>query len=227
MTESDKKSAPRIDLIGRIFAGAGLGLLLGLIVGLSKTPVVAGVVGTLTGLLAVFLGLQARDSSLPVVGGVKVDGLRIGSFGFATSMGLILGMFIRVTNPFELSPEEQYTRWLTAFGEGNENLARQAMVYERLSLLSKTWEFAPGEASEVDRTEGVRRQGASLVGKASTTSYCKDLEPINDDIEETLRRYENQNDKTLTQMANAVREISNDSQQLAVLRAYTAQFCMN
>ncbi|HQY10435.1 MAG TPA: hypothetical protein PK797_17170, partial [Burkholderiaceae bacterium] len=48
--------APRNSVLGDVLSGAGLGLLLGVVVGLATSPVVAIVVGALVSLLAVFLG---------------------------------------------------------------------------------------------------------------------------------------------------------------------------
>lgn len=225
MSDTEAEQPSRLEFVGSICAGAGLGLLLGLIVGLSKTPVVAGVVGTLTGLLAVFLGLQAGGANLPVIGKVKIDGFRIGSFGFATSAGLILGLFIRVTNPFGETPEEQYAHWKTAFGD-NEVLARQAMIYERTGLRPRTFYFTPDKGTEISKEEGVGNEGASLVGKARTASYCRDLDPkaADNDVDEILYRYNNRKDDTLTAMANYVDTLSKEYR-LGALYGYHAQFC--
>jgi hypothetical protein len=46
-----------------VFSGVGLGLLLGIVVALSITPVVSIVVGSLASLLAVFLGLEGGEGS--------------------------------------------------------------------------------------------------------------------------------------------------------------------
>lgn len=112
-----------------IFAGAGVGALLGTILGLSITPVVATVVGALTSVLAVFLGLDGQEKTrLP-----RVNGLRIGAFGFATIAGLLLGMFLRINNPMVMAPADAMLRWQTAF-EDNPSLAQQMMIFERTGL---------------------------------------------------------------------------------------------
>ncbi len=128
----------------QIFLRGGIGALLGTILGLSITPVVATVVGALTSLLAVFLGLDGQEKTrLP-----RVNGLRIGAFGFATIAGLLLGMFLRINNPMMLAPEDAILRWQTAF-EDNPSLAQQMMVFERTGLRPSELSFGTAAGEDV------------------------------------------------------------------------------
>jgi hypothetical protein len=92
-----------------LFGGAGMGLLLGTLVGLSSSPVVGIVVGALASVLAVFLGLDVSTGS--VIGALRINGVRIGALGVATVIGLGLGLYVRVNNPFLPDPEVQLQRW--------------------------------------------------------------------------------------------------------------------
>ena len=88
--EKTTKSGVAVD----VFSGSGLGLLLGVIMGMAHTPVVATVVGAITSLLAVFLGLEGSGSKLAEITKVRLNGVRIGSFALATVAGLFLGRAI-------------------------------------------------------------------------------------------------------------------------------------
>lgn len=86
----ERPSSGRADM----FSGAGLRLLLGALLGLAVTPIVAGVVGAITALLAIFLGLDGRVTPLRLP---AVNALRIGAFGFATVAGLVLVLYLGST----------------------------------------------------------------------------------------------------------------------------------
>jgi hypothetical protein len=72
-------------------AGAGIGTLLGLIMGLSASPVVSTVLGALSGGLLVLLGLASR----PDGAGESKGELRVLGFGFFCSVFLVVGIFLR------------------------------------------------------------------------------------------------------------------------------------
>jgi hypothetical protein len=158
-----------------IFAGTGVGLLLGSVIGLSVTPVVAMVVGALTSFLAVFLGLDGKNSTslLP-----KVNAIRIGAFGFATVAGLALGLHARVNNPLAVDPSIALARWDAAFPD-NPTLARQMMVYERTAIVPATLAFEnSGSASNVtiDPSAAGAKQ-VVLFSALSEFDACARLDP--------------------------------------------------
>jgi hypothetical protein len=90
-TEPVKKLTP-IRVVSAIFNGMGIGLLLGTLVSLSLSPVVAGVIGTVSSLLAVFLGLNEKYID-------PLKSIRIGSFGLFAVVGVIMGLYIRAHDP--------------------------------------------------------------------------------------------------------------------------------
>jgi hypothetical protein len=90
-TPSPKPS--RINVVSAIFNGLGIGLLLGILLGLSISPVVSGVIATISSLLAVFLGLNEKYLD-------ALKSFRIGSFGLFAVAGIILGIYIRSSEPF-------------------------------------------------------------------------------------------------------------------------------
>ncbi|WP_342075686.1 hypothetical protein [Yoonia sp. SS1-5] len=170
--QNPARYSPKADL----FSGAGLGALLGTILGLSITPVVVTVVGALTSVLAVFLGLDGRETSARLP---KVNALRIGAFGFATIAGLALGLFLRINNPLAVDPRIAMAEWAEAFPD-NPALAQQMMVYERTALVPG--EIAFGTAGEaptavnLDAGTAASRQ-AVLFSSLSGFEACDRLDP--------------------------------------------------
>lgn len=79
-----------------LFAGSGIGLLFGMIIGTSITPTVATILGALTTLLAAILGLNDRHFN-------DAKAVRVGAFGFACVLGAYLGLFVRAHNVFSPS----------------------------------------------------------------------------------------------------------------------------
>ena len=110
-------------VVAQIFSGIGLGALVGLLVALSSAHVVGSVIAALTALLAGFFGLSK----------VELDkGWRIGSFGFACIVGVIVGLMIR--NGGELLPtvESQVQEWTSA--GYSEQQARELVSLQRLGV---------------------------------------------------------------------------------------------
>ena len=71
-------------LIGDVVAGGGMGLLVGVLLGLSVAQAVGGVIAALSALIGAFLGLT---------GGGGTRSWRIGGFGLACVIGVLLGLF--------------------------------------------------------------------------------------------------------------------------------------
>lgn len=94
------KQADRADVL----AGASLGVLVGLLVGLSSSPVTATVVGALVALLAGVFGLADK---IPV-GLTGVGARRVMAFSLACSVALIAGVMLRTHQV--LSPSTAHIR---------------------------------------------------------------------------------------------------------------------
>jgi hypothetical protein len=84
-------------MIGQLFAGTGLGLLVGILVGLSSSPVVAVVVGALAAGMVTLLGFArpAKDGDTAYAEGSVY---RLGSFGVACAIAVLLGLYVRTHN---------------------------------------------------------------------------------------------------------------------------------
>jgi hypothetical protein len=104
--------SPQPKLLDQILPGLGIGLLVGLLVGLSVSPVVQGLLTTLGGLLAAMLGIEPTgEGGTPRI---RVNGARIGSFGFACVLGILFGMVIRVNDVIVLPVRKQVANWVDA-----------------------------------------------------------------------------------------------------------------
>lgn len=112
-------------LVGtQIFSSLGIGLLVGVLLGLSSAPVVGLVVGSITALLASLLGfrLPNRDDNasssenLPEAMRQMLIGLRAGTFGFACIVGILAGIYMRThdtLSPPEKGLEARYTELIS------------------------------------------------------------------------------------------------------------------
>ena len=95
MLHPDVYSVPWSDshnMIGQLFAGTGLGLLVGLLLGLSSSPVVSVVVGALATGMVTLLGFGGKDGTFVYTGG---SAIRLGSFGLACATAVLLGLCTR------------------------------------------------------------------------------------------------------------------------------------
>src|ERR1700744_6070560 len=81
-------------MFGQLFAGVGLGLLVGVLVGLSSSPVVSVVVGALAAGMVTLLGF-ARSSKDGDSSYAEGSVIRLGGFGVACAAAVLLGVAIR------------------------------------------------------------------------------------------------------------------------------------
>jgi hypothetical protein len=89
-------------------AGAAIGLLLGLLVGLSSSPVVSVVIGALASGLMVLLGLANNASqSESQVERINAGAARLLGFGLVCSLALIGEIYIRTHDLMTPSPKAQ------------------------------------------------------------------------------------------------------------------------
>ncbi len=94
-------------------AGAGIGMLLGLIMGLSATPIVSTVLGAIAAGLLGLLGVGGRSSSQGSDDSRLHHGaLRILGFGFACSVFVVVGILLRTHDALapSLKVQEQELR---------------------------------------------------------------------------------------------------------------------
>lgn len=168
-----------------VFSGLGMGLLVGIIVGLSVSPVVSIILGALASLLAAFLGLQEGGgaSEEGLLSKLKVNGLRIGSFGFACVGGILLGLFFRSSDMFSDSIQDEVAKWTKAGYSAAE--ARQFVVWKKLGIQP--------EGKQVQISEVQKAQSGSLFGTLADLDLCNKIssERLGNDPSEILRVYRN------------------------------------
>jgi hypothetical protein len=93
-------------MFSQLFAGTGLGLVVGFLVGLSTSPVVSVVVGALAAGMVTFLGFTRSGKDV----GVAYDSgstLRLGAFGIACAASVLVGLFVRTHNWLSPSISDQ------------------------------------------------------------------------------------------------------------------------
>ena len=110
-----------------VCSGAGIGLLLGVLVGLSVADVVASVVTGVVALLAAALGLASASDKL------AIRPWRIGAFGFAAALALLLSLFFRAHDLLSPSPQSQFNTW-TEIGFPAKQAA-DLVAYRELGIL--------------------------------------------------------------------------------------------
>lgn len=146
-------SVPLADLV----AGAGLGLLVGFLLGLSVTQVVGGVITALAALLGGFLGLSG-DSGSPN------RTWRIGAFGLCCVLGIIAGLDIRANDLLAPSVKQAVKAYEGAGYPPQQ--ARDLVAFERLGI-------KPSNATVVDQPPAGRAAASALY--ADKTTVCSEL----------------------------------------------------
>lgn len=103
----------RMKIVSAVFNGFGIGFLLGILWSLNTEPAIGGVIATLSSLLALFLGLNEKYID-------TLKSLRIGSFGLAAVLGIMLGLYLRANDPFAPSLKAQMDQYLEIGYDENE-----------------------------------------------------------------------------------------------------------
>jgi hypothetical protein len=173
----------RVGLLAQAFPSLGIGLLVGMLVGLSVSPVVAGVLTTLGGLLAAMLGLQADGSDGGNAGlmRLRVNGVRIGSFGFACVAGVLVGLFIRNQDVFAMPIKQQIAVWRDA--GYSEQEAQQFVAFQKFG-------FKP-EGREIVQSDLQKAQSSALYNALSEVDLCEKISmgQYNNDTAEVVKAY--------------------------------------
>jgi len=188
---SSSPKAGALSLTTALINGAGVGLLLGALLGLSISPVVSGVIGTLSGLLAVFLGISEKYMS-------PLKSIRIGAFGFFCVAGIILGMYIR-TNKGLLPSRQKMMQEYTAVGFTKEE-ARDFIAYREFGLVPGGWTGKQTEVkdqNQVQASEPVQQPDSGKpVGNTNTAA-------VNPVVKISQRQFANPN-QTAVEFSNVL-----------------------
>jgi hypothetical protein len=142
-----------------VFSGTGVGLLLGIVVGLSSSPVVGTVVGALAAGLLALLGLKdSRDHPSPI------QALRLAAFGFACTLGVIIGLVLRTSDWLSPKLSIQQQEW-KAIGFSDDE-AKKIVLYRSTGLIMGPFTVPQGSASLGGKT------ASSLFSGSSATDTC-------------------------------------------------------
>lgn len=141
-------------MYSQLFAGVGLGLLVGILVGLSSSPVVSVVVGALAAGMVTLLGFT-RSSTGGEPSYSEGSTIRLGGFGVACAAAVILGLFIRTHNWASPSIAEQVSDVQKAGYSGEE--ARRWVAYKNIGAI-----LQPGSSSG-SNSQSPPNRGAELV----------------------------------------------------------------
>jgi len=185
--ERTPSEGPRASYLADAFPSVGIGLLVGVLVGLSVSPVVAGLLTTLGGLLATLLGLQqdSTGDSGTALSRLRVNGVRIGAFGFASVLGVAGGLYVRNHNVFTPPVKEQIAAWQEAGYSRDE--AKQFVALQRFGLTP--------EGRQIVQSDVQKTQASALFGALSDVNLCDKLSTrqFNGDPERIAQQYRTQN----------------------------------
>jgi hypothetical protein len=115
------------------FAGGGLGLCVGVLIGMTTTPVVGTVIGALTALFATIFGDQIGRSTGAGAAPDPAGFARIGAFGALCTVGALVGVSIRAHNVLGETPAVQVAG-LEAAGF-SKPIALQLYMYRTFGLV--------------------------------------------------------------------------------------------
>lgn len=137
-----------------LFGSSALGLLVGILLGLSASETVGIVIGGLTALLATVLGVTELRGAISK-DAVKVAETRrtisskgMGFFATFCILGIVLGISGRTHNILAKSPEKMLYEW-TQIGV-NRDKARSLVIYQKLGILPPEFTIHPGKEQIFD-----------------------------------------------------------------------------
>lgn len=149
--------------------GAAIGILLGLMIGLSATPVVSMVISGLVALLGGLFGLSESSPFKPSLASAR----RLIGFALAAAILTPVGMHVRTHNSFAPSLADQKADLATiGYADGSDE-QREMLLYLRYGLLPK--QATEAEKASVQQSVLYSDLPAGLCGEISRLSSAEDL----------------------------------------------------
>ena len=127
-----------------VYSGSGIGFLIGVLMGLAVSPTVGVIIGSISSILAVLLGLNDKHFS-------DVKAVRIGSFGFSCVLGAFLGMYVRTHNLFSPSLDELKKDYMKLGYK--ESQALDFIAFTKFGILDEKWKMAGGVTKAGDEDQ--------------------------------------------------------------------------
>src|SRR5580658_8293616 len=121
----------KITFLTNLCAGIGVNALVGLVMGLSTSPVTSTILGSLSAGLLVLLGLTSpRDG-----GGPSQQSVSVAAFGFSCAVLLTVGVYLRAHNVLAPSLDDQDSRLRSTFPDASQR--RRILLFENYGLLAQ------------------------------------------------------------------------------------------
>ncbi len=225
MENEDKKMMTSLKRAA-ILSGTGMGLLLGLIMGLSVSEVVKVIMGSLTVLLGAFLGFDKRNFSgmdketyTKDKNETLLTSLRAGWFGLAVVTGILVGMWIRAQEVFTIPIEKRVEQYTNAGYDST--YALKLVAYERLGINPIT-----GEAEEITMLQ--RSHQSNLFSAEDIKSLCSNVDPDlwNNDWEKAKQEMQELGVSSLTTLVTVAENNIPEDERFEFLAALRYMVCM-
>jgi len=221
----DESKLARKERIVSLYSGGGLGLLLGVIMGLSVSPVVATVLGALATLLGSLLGLQGGEPptaetpevALKALSRRNVSGLRLGSFGFACVAGIFLGLFIRSNEVLSVDTKKLVTSFEDAGYD--KKSALDLAAFQKLGLVPA--------GRQVQYTETQKALQGNLYEGLAKIDFCGDvsMKKFGNDVNEVLKAYRRQDNEQLKRLADELAALQSSEERKNLVVALENVLC--
>jgi hypothetical protein len=156
-------------MFGQLFAGVGLGLLVGVLVGLSSSPVVSVVVGALAAGMVTLLGF-ARSSKDGDSSYAEGSVIRLGGFGVACAAAVLLGLAIRTHNLLSPSIAKQVSEVQKAGYSGEE--ARRWVAYKNIGAILESGS-STGSNNPSPPARGTESVAGSVLFSGADSGECQ------------------------------------------------------
>jgi len=217
-----------------ILSGGSIGLLLGLLMGLSASPVVALVVGALAALLSSLVIPQPKSAATDTTVARQRDaGIRATALGITAIVGVFLGLWIRTHNllsPEPASMKEQVDR-LVAVGFSPEEARRLVASKEFPAATSSS---APAAAASGGSAKPQSGSSDSKAADPKSTALfkvdaqtCQQIAPSRfKDVATAAAAYEAAGHLRLARIARGlVAAVPTETERESALKAVTEAIC--
>lgn len=211
------------------FSGAGIGLIVGLLLALSVSSVVGPVVTSIAALLAAYFGLTSIDTTnnIPTDQAEKngyrlrISNQRIGSFGFACVIGILIGIFLRTHNLLGISVSDKYENWVKIGVE--PVVARSLTIYEETGIIDDKIKLQSIASPQAKPESNLREQ--TILFRAEEEDCDRLLPSRYGSTMDIIKVWQESRGKW-EELANTVQEKYPESQQRKILDAYWQLICL-